>query len=51
MHVDFAGVDRLFRVIVGWAFRAMNGFAASFAGKVYHHPLVQVSRVDGLAVW
>jgi hypothetical protein len=41
MHADVAGVDRLSGMIIGCAFRVMNGLGAGFAEKVYENALAQ----------
>jgi len=48
MHADVAGVDRLSRVVIGCAFRVMNGPGAGFA--VYENALDHELRAAGLVV-
>ena len=50
MHADGAGVDRLSGVVIGCAFRVMNGLGPGFAEKVYENALAHEVRKAGLAV-
>jgi GxxExxY protein len=47
MHADVAGVDRLSGMIIGCAFRVMNGLGAGFAEKVYENALAHELRKAG----
>ena len=50
IHADAVGVDRLSGVIIGCAFRVMNGLRAGFSEKVYENSLAHELRKAGLAV-
>ena len=50
MHADIAGVDRISGVVIGSAFRVMNGLGAGFAEQVYENALAHELRKAGLAV-
>ena len=50
MHTDVSGLDRLSGIIIGCAFRVMNGLGAGFAEKVYENALGHELRKAGLAV-
>ena len=50
IHADVAGVYRLSGIIIGCAFRVMNGLGAGFAEKVYENALAHELRKAGLAV-
>lgn len=50
MHADVAGVDRISGVIIGCAFRVMNGLGAGFAEKIYGNALAHELHKAGLAV-
>ena len=50
IHADGAGVDRLSGVIIGCAFRVMNGLRNGFSEKVYQNSLAHELRKAGLAV-
>jgi GxxExxY protein len=50
IHADVAGVDRLSGIVIGCAFRVMNGLGAGFAEKVYENALAHELRKAGLAV-
>ena len=47
IHADAVGVDRLSGVIIGCAFRVMNGLCAGFAEKVYENSLAHELRKAG----
>ena len=49
MHADGAGVVWLSGVIIGCAFRVMNGLGAGFLEKVYENSLAHELRKSGLA--
>ena len=51
MHADVAGVDRLSGIVIGCAFRVMNGLGAGFAERVYENALAYEIRKAGLAVF
>ena len=50
IHADAVGVDRLSGVIIGCAFRVMNGLGAGFSEKVYENSLAHELRKAGLSV-
>jgi GxxExxY protein len=50
MHADVAGVDRLSGIVIGCAFRVMNGLGAGFAEKVYENALAHELRKADLTV-
>ncbi len=50
MHADRAGVDRLWRAVIGCAFRVMNRLGAGFAEKMCENTLEHDLRKAGLAV-
>ena len=50
MHADRAGVDRLWRAVIGCAFRVMNELGAGFAEKMCENTLEHDLRKAGLAV-
>ena len=50
IHADAVGVDRLSGVIIGCAFRVMNGLRSGFSEKIYEHSLARELRKAGLAV-
>ena len=50
MHADAAGLDRLSGIVIGGAFRVMNGLGAGFAERVYENALAHELRKAGLTV-
>ncbi len=50
IHADGSELNRLSGIIIGCAFRAMNGLGAGFAEKVYENAQAHELRKAGLAV-
>ena len=50
MHANGVAVDRLSGIVIGIAFRVMNGLGAGFAEKVYGNALGDELREAGLAI-